>query len=83
MFPRISIAIPTYNEEANINACLESIRSQNYPEDKIEIFVIDGGSTDKTIEIAQQYAFVTVLANPERDTHIGKMIGLQAATGEF
>lgn len=83
MFPRISIAIPTYNEEANINACLESIRSQSYPKDKIEVLVVDGGSTDRTTEIAQQYTFVTVLPNPERDTHIGKMIGLRAATGEF
>lgn len=83
MSPSISIAIPTYNEEKNIKACLGSIRSQNYPKDKIEVLIVDGGSTDKTTEIARQYAFVTILSNPERDTHIGKMIGLQAATGEF
>lgn len=83
MLPRISITIPAYDEAANIRDCLESIHSQNYPKDKIEVLVVDGGSTDKTVEIAQQYSFVTVLPNPERDTHIAKMIGLQAATGEF
>lgn len=45
----VSVQICTLNEEANIGECLESVRA-NDPE---EILVIDGGSTDRTVEIAQ------------------------------
>jgi glycosyltransferase involved in cell wall biosynthesis len=83
MLPKISITIPTYNEKDNIRSCLESIQIQNYPEGKIEVIIVDGGSTDGTIDITRQFQFVTVLNNPEKDTHIGKMIGLKASTGEY
>jgi glycosyltransferase involved in cell wall biosynthesis len=49
----ISVVIPTLNEEANITECLHSIRAQNLP---CEIIVVDGGSTDKTVELAKVYA---------------------------
>lgn len=83
MLPHISITIPTYNEEKNIKTCLDNLKSQDYPKNKIEILVVDGGSTDKTVKIAERYPFVTVLSNPQRNTHIGKMIGLRVAKGEF
>lgn len=51
----ISVVITTKNEEKNIDRCLESIQSQTYPKNKIEIIVIDNNSTDKTKEISRQY----------------------------
>jgi len=47
----ISIVIPTFNEERNIDRCLSSIFENGYP--KIEVIVVDQGSTDKTAEIVQ------------------------------
>ena len=46
-----SIVISARNEEQNIEACLQSISQQKYPNELFEIIVIDDGSTDKTAEI--------------------------------
>jgi len=51
--PNITILIPTYNEEEAIYAKIKNISEFNYPRDKIEVFVLDDDSTDKTREIAK------------------------------
>lgn len=56
MEPRISVVIPTYNEEDNISACLESLSKQTIPREEYELIVVDGGSADKTREFAEKYA---------------------------
>ncbi len=52
----ISVIVPTYNEEANITACLQSLCHQTISRDKYEIIVVDGNSSDCTCEVARQYA---------------------------
>jgi len=52
----ISVIVPAYNEEQNIRACLESVSRQTIPRDSYEIIVVDGGSKDRTREIAEEYA---------------------------
>ncbi|UIP01000.1 glycosyltransferase [Halobaculum sp. CBA1158] len=56
--PLVSVVIPTYNNQSMIAVCLESIYKQTY--DNIEIIVVDGGSTDRTVNICNRYE-VTVL----------------------
>lgn len=51
---RSTVVIPALNEEEFIEDCLRSLRAQTLPPD--EIIVVDNGSTDKTVEIAQKYA---------------------------
>jgi glycosyltransferase involved in cell wall biosynthesis len=55
MEPNISVLIPTLNAASVLESCLKSIRSQNYPQEKLEIIVADGGSTDATVGIASNY----------------------------
>ncbi len=80
--PTISVILPTYNAEKDLKKCLDSIKMQDYPKDKLEILVIDGGSKDKTLEIAKKYK-TTILFNPFRDCDEGKSIGLRHAKGEI
>lgn len=69
-FPRVTVAMPAYNEEKYIEACIASVQAQDYPKDRIEILVADGRSTDRTREILAQLAAhdprIRVIDNPER-----------------
>jgi len=48
--PSVSIVVPAHNEAAVIDRCLTSIKAQDYPHDKLEIIVVDDGSTDDTAD---------------------------------
>ena len=78
----ISIVIPTYNSEKTLTECLESINNQDYPGEKIEIIIADGGSTDKTLEIAKRYTG-KIFFNPLRTGEAGKAVGIKHAKGEI
>ncbi|MBM3708316.1 MAG: glycosyltransferase family 2 protein [Actinobacteria bacterium] len=80
--PSISIVIPTYNCGNFLNLCLDSIVSQDYPVELIEIIIIDGGSTDNTIEIAKKYTN-KIFNNPLRTGEAGKAIGVKNAKNEL
>lgn len=80
--PKITIVIPTYNEEKNIEKCLKSIFRQNYPQDKLEIILVDNYSKDKTVAVAKQFPVKIIysrLKNPERS----KMLAFRQAQGEL
>lgn len=79
--PSISIVIPTYNEEKNITRCLSSIFKQQY-KGKLQVFIVDGGSTDQTINQAKTFR-VKVLRNPYKQAEYGKKIGLMKSTGKY
>jgi cellulose synthase/poly-beta-1,6-N-acetylglucosamine synthase-like glycosyltransferase len=50
-----SIIVPTKNEESVIGRCLEGILNIDYPRDKLQVIVVDGNSTDRTLEICSEY----------------------------
>lgn len=53
---KISIVIPTFNEEKYIEACLVSLDKQTLPRESYEVIIVDGNSLDSTKEIAKDYA---------------------------
>ena len=81
-YPLVSIMIATYNSQRILQRPLDAIRKQSYPQDKIEILIIDGGSTDGTLEIAKEYDCI-VLNNPKTDPVNAKIIGMNNATGKY
>ncbi len=75
---RLSVVLATYNEQANIKDCLESVRGWCD-----EIVIVDGGSVDKTVEIAKQYgAKVKITDNPQI-FHINKQKAIDLAKGQW
>jgi glycosyltransferase involved in cell wall biosynthesis len=68
--PKVSFIIPTLNSERTLERCLKSIVAQEYP--SIEIIIVDGGSTDNTIDIAKRY-----------NTHIFKFKGRLGAARQL
>ncbi|MGI6278828.1 MAG: glycosyltransferase [Patescibacteria group bacterium] len=79
--PLVSIIITTKNEEDNVGNCLESIKAQAYPQEKIEIIVVDNSSIDKTKEIARKYTKKIYNQGPERSAQ--RNYGAQRAGGEW
>jgi chlorobactene glucosyltransferase len=84
---RVSAIIAARNEELDLGACLDSLLAQDYPD--LEILVVDGGSTDRTRDVARARGpRVRLLEEPPLpDGWVGKNwachVGAQAATGAF
>jgi len=71
--PFVSIIVPTYNEEKNIEACLQSLQALNYS--RYEIIVSDGGSTDDTVQLAKLYTKKVIVDTTVPAGWIGKNYG--------
>lgn len=81
--PRVTFIIPTLNSERVLEACLDGILAQDMPRDTYRIYIVDGGSTDGTLDIAQSKGVDRVLANPGITGEAGKSVGLAAAETEL
>ena len=76
--PRISVVIPSLNEEKYLPILLESLKNQTFKD--YEVIVADAGSKDQTIEIAKTYGAKVVAGGMPGP---GRNRGAEAATGEF
>jgi len=81
-YPSVSLIVAVYNEEKDIKKFLDSVLKLNYPKNKLEVIIIDDGSTDKTVEIIKKYPFKLI-----KGKHMGigfsQNLGLKKAKGEF
>ena len=78
--PKISVVIPTYNEEKYLSNSLESFKNQTYKD--FELIIADGGSTDDTRNIAGQFGakFINV---PDSNVVRARDAGLRIAKGNI
>lgn len=74
----LSIIIPTYNEEEYLPILLDSIKEQNFKD--YEIIVADANSTDRTLEIAEEYGCIIVEGGLPA---VGRNNGAKVANGEY
>ncbi|WP_026488643.1 glycosyltransferase [Butyrivibrio sp. XBB1001] len=80
--PFFSIIIATYNSENTLEYTLESIKRQDIDKNDLEIIVVDGGSTDSTINIANKYG-AKIINNPQKLPEFAKAIGEKVAIGHY
>lgn len=80
--PMVSVIIPAFNSEATIGALLESLMALDYRRDRLEIIVVDGGSIDRTREIAQRYP-VKVIVETRRGINVARNTGVRNSCGEI
>lgn len=86
-YPKVSILIPAYNEEDSIIPTIEHVLKLEYPKRKLEIIVVDDGSTDKTAELVKKIQKTNnnikliVQENKGKGAALNK--GLKCSTGEY
>jgi glycosyltransferase involved in cell wall biosynthesis len=78
--PKISIVTPCFNSVHTIRETLQSVASQNYP--NLEHLVIDGGSTDGTLDIVREFPHVRWVSEKDEGHWHAMDKGIRLATGE-
>ena len=81
-FPAITIVIATFNSEKTLGKVLDSLKKQTYPKEKTKIVIVDGGSKDKTLEIARGYR-CEVISNPRTEPVYGKFIAFKKVKSQY
>jgi glycosyltransferase involved in cell wall biosynthesis len=83
-YPKISIVVPTLNEENNIEACIKSVKNADYPQNLIEIIVADTGSKDQTKKIAEKFNVkILNLSTKKPSAAYGLFHGIKESSGDF
>jgi len=78
--PKISVVTPTFNSRHTLRETLESVLQQNYP--NLEHLVMDGGSTDGTLDILREYPHVSWTSQKDEGHYDAMNKGIIRATGE-
>jgi glycosyltransferase involved in cell wall biosynthesis len=83
LLPYVSIVIPVFNEECYLSSCLTSLMLLSYPRDRREILLIDNGSTDRTLEIAQGFSDVSIYVKENAKVGAVRNYGVHKAKGSL
>jgi len=84
----VSLIVPILNEEQYIEECIHTLQKQDFPADKLEILLVDGNSTDNTMQIlkrleAEDPEHIRVFTNPKRIQASAMNIGAGHARGIY
>ncbi|HXP31235.1 MAG TPA: glycosyltransferase [Stellaceae bacterium] len=79
--PRVSVVVCAYDAERTMEACLAALEKLNYPD--YEVIVVNDGSTDRTLEIAERFGFCRIISQPNMGLSAARNVGAEAATGEI
>lgn len=84
--PLATVIVPARNEEAHLGDCLSALAAQDYPRDRLEVLIVEGGSTDATRAVAERFIRsdprFRLLDNPHGRVAAGLNLGVAQARGE-
>jgi len=80
--PLVSVVVVVRNEEKNIARCLRSIEMQSMPMEKFEIIVVDGNSTDRTVEVASNFPVKVLRVASETTIGYARNVGIEASRAD-
>ena len=84
--PLVSVCVPMRDEQGYVEACLDGFAAQTHPLDRLEVIVVDAGSTDGSRAIVEARAascpWIRIVDNPRRKAAAAFNRGLEAARGE-
>jgi GT2 family glycosyltransferase/MoaA/NifB/PqqE/SkfB family radical SAM enzyme len=82
--PLVSIITVNYNGKQFLNDCLGSLLDLNYPKDKLEIFMVDNGSNDGSVDyVKNNFPTVKIILNSENNYAKANNLGIKSAKGEY
>lgn len=85
-YPSVSIIVPCWNEEHTISKTVHSLLNLDYPKDKLEILIVDDGSKDNTLAVAQtfeHYGNVRVFTKENGGKHTALNFALEQSTSDL
>jgi cellulose synthase/poly-beta-1,6-N-acetylglucosamine synthase-like glycosyltransferase len=87
-YPSVSMLVPCFNEQRTVGSTIESLLALDYPREKLEIVVIDDGSSDNTAKVAREYAerypsAVTFLQKENGGKYTALNLGIERSRGEI
>jgi cellulose synthase/poly-beta-1,6-N-acetylglucosamine synthase-like glycosyltransferase len=80
--PSVTVIVPAFNEAARIAANVAALRAQDYPPGKLEIIVVDNGSSDGTFELLQATPGILTLRESRPGSYAARNLALSQARGE-
>jgi glycosyltransferase involved in cell wall biosynthesis len=81
VIPLVSIVTPVFNSAKWVEDCIKSVMSQDYP--RIEHIIVDGGSTDGTLDICRRYDHLLIVSEKDRGQSHAINKGFAMARGEI
>jgi glycosyltransferase involved in cell wall biosynthesis len=81
--PRVTVVVPVCNGASTLEACLTALEAQDYPRDRYDVLVVDNGSTDGTVRIAQRIGAQVRFETRTRSSYAARNRGLACARGEW
>lgn len=79
--PLVSVVIPCFNQARYLNEAIKSLLNQTY--ERVEIIVVDDGSTDDTAQVATGYPDVVLISQENRGLSAARNRGIQASHGDL
>jgi cellulose synthase/poly-beta-1,6-N-acetylglucosamine synthase-like glycosyltransferase len=81
--PRVTVIVPAYNEITRIPQCIQALKAQSYPAARLQIIIVDNGSSDGTLELLQRTPDIVALQELRPGSYAARNFALQYADAEI